>query len=124
MIPDVVWTPQARFRQEDPFSPAVFVLLAFVIIPILESTHPDLCAQMYADDLVIYISCSEDEAEPLLEDTFHALRTVGLPTGLRMNVSKSKVLRKGPNMQSFVFSSRLKVADKIENWGVTIGRVT
>ena len=72
---------------------------------------------MYADDLVVYIAFSEDEAEPLLEDIVHALHTFGLHTGLRMNVSTSKVLLNGVHIQSFVLLLGLKVADKIKYLG-------
>ena len=124
VIPDVTWIPRAGFTQGDPSSPALFVLLASVIIPILQTIHPGLCVRMYADDLVVYIACSDDEAEPFLEDILHALRTFGLHTWLRMNVSKSKVLLKGLSIPPFVLSLGLKVADKIKYLGVMIGHVT
>ena len=79
---------------------------------------------MYADDLVVYIACSDDEAEPVLEDIVHVLRIFGLHIGSRMNVSKSKVILKGVNIQSFVLSLGLKVVDKIKLLGVMIGHVS
>ena len=79
---------------------------------------------MYADDLVVYIACSDDEAEPLLEDIVHALRTFGLHTGLRMKVSKSKVLLNRLKVKLFVLSLGLKLADKIRYFGVMIGHGT
>ena len=78
----------------------------------------------HADDLVGDLACTDDEAEPRLEDIVHALRTFGLHTGLRMNVSKSKVLLKGLSVQYFVLSLGLKVGDKIKYLGVRIGHVT
>ena len=54
---------------------------------------------MYGDHFAVYIACSDDEVEPFLEDIVHALRTFGFQTRLRINVSKSKVLVKGLNIQ-------------------------
>ena len=96
----MLWSPREGIRQWDPFSPALFVLLASVIMRVLQSVHPDLHVGMY--DLVVYMSCSSTDAVVLLEDIVHALYTFGLHTGLRMNSSKCKVLFNGLDLQQFV----------------------
>ena len=120
---DVFWTPRAGIRQGDPFSAALFVLLASVVIPILQKVHPNLHVFMYADNLVIYIACLPEDAE-LLQEGVEALNTFGLHTGLPMNASKSKVLLKALHLQQFVGSLGLKLADKIRYLGVIIGEVS
>ena len=111
-------------RRGDPFSPALFVLLAPVIILILPKVHLDLHVRMYVDDLVIYIACLPEDAKFLLQEVVQALNTFGLHTGLRMNASKSKVLLKGLHLQQLVWSLGLKLADKIRYLGVMIGQVS
>ena len=76
IIADVLWLPRAGTRQGDPFSPARLVLLASVIIRVLQTIHPDLHVRMYADDLVVYMSCSSADAEMLRQDIVHALNTL------------------------------------------------
>ena len=82
----MLWTPGAGIRQDDPFSRALFVLLASVIIAIVQELHTDLHVHMYVDDLVIYVHCSAHEAGLLLQDIVHALRTLRFPT--RVHISK------------------------------------
>ena len=72
IIVDVLWSPRAGIRQGDPFSLALFVLLASVIRPVLQTVHPDLHVRMYADDLVVYMSSSSADAEILLQHIVHA----------------------------------------------------
>ena len=124
VVPEVLWTPRAGIGQGDPFAPALFVLLAWVLILVLHTVHPQLHMRMYADGLVIYIGRSPNDAKFLLQEIVHALNTFVFNTGIRMIISKSKVLLKGLNLQQFVESSGLKLADNIRYLGVMIGQVT
>ena len=123
-ISDVLWSPRAGIMQGEPYSLALFVLLAWVIIHVLQAVHPDLHIGMYADELVVYMSCSSADAEIVLQDIVHALNTFESHTGLHMNSSKAKVLLKGLGLQQFVQSLGLKLALKVKCLGVMTGQVT
>ena len=112
VVPKMLWTPRAGIRQGDPFSLAPCVSLASTVIPLLQTIHLGLHVRMYVDDWMIYIGCSPEDAEFLLQETIHALNALGLHTGLRNNTSKSKVLLKGFNR-----CLGLKLAARLGIWG-------
>ena len=70
------------------------------------------------------IARSPEDAEFFMQEVVQALNTFGLHIGLRMNTSKSKVLLKGLDLQQFLGSLGLKLADKIRHLGVMIGQVS
>ena len=49
---------------------------------------------MYVDDLIVYLSCSTDEATECVAAIVHSLREFGLYMGLRMNVGKQIILKR------------------------------
>ena len=94
------WVRRAGIQQGNPFSPAIFALLAFAMILVLQELHVGLRVRMYADDFSVYLLCSAEEATPVAPPILHCLREFGLYTGLRMNVGKSTIIRKGPDKQA------------------------
>ena len=79
---------------------------------------------MYAYNWAIYIACSSDDTEFLLQEVVQNLNTFGLHTSLRMNTSKPKVLFKGLDLQQFVVSLGPKLVDKIGYLRVMIVQVS
>ena len=107
--------------QGDPFSPAILALLASAIIPMLQKLHVGLHV---TDDLIVYLSCSPEEAIAVVAATVHCLREFGVYIRLRMNVGKSKIILKGMRQQEDVECLELSVASKVAYLGVMITDVS
>ena len=117
----VVWVRRAGIRQGDPFSPAIFALLASAIILVLQKIHAGLQVTMYADYLVIHLSC---DAEGGCASIVHCLREFGLYRGVRMNVGKSSIILKGLEIQEEIERLGLSISRKARYLGIMIGDAT
>ena len=127
VVQSVVWVRRAGIRQGDPFSPAIFALLALAIIQVLPKLHVGLQVRMYrmyADDLIVYLSFDAEVATNVAASIVHCLREFGLYTGLRMNVGKSTITLKGLEIQEDIERLGLSIFSKVRYLGIIIGDAT
>ena len=124
VVRSVVWVRRAGIRQGDPFSAAIFALLASAIIPMLQKIHVGLQVRIYADDMVVYPSCDAEVATDVVASIVHYLREFGLYTGLRINVGKCTIILKGLQIQGDIERLGLSVSSKVRYLGIMIGDAT
>ena len=79
---------------------------------------------MYGDDLIVYLSCSAKEASDIGAAIVRCLREFNVYTGPRMNVDKSTIILKGPDIQADMERLGLWVSSKVRYLSVMIGDVT
>ena len=72
-----------------------------------------LQVRMYADDLIAYLSCVTEVVAAIV----HCLREFGVYTGLQMNVGKSKIILKGPNIHEDMERLGLSISNKVRYLG-------
>ena len=113
---------KSRYTTGRPILSSNICVIAFILV--LQKVHVGLQVKMYADDLIVYLSCSAEEANDIVASIVHCLREFGVYTGLRMDVGKSTIVLKGLDVQADMERLGLSVSSKVRCLGIIVGDVT
>ena len=124
---ELLVTQASGIRQGDPLSPAIFIIVCSVLLPMMKRISPSIHVLFYADDLFLYIPLPPSAVCALLPQTFEHMRIYGVPVGLRLNLGKSTFLVKGMWEQRHLDVLRtfcIQVKQNVYYLGVLVGRVS